>query len=131
MCRSRRELSNEYLLAKIGVDTPENEPLEVWEKIRFNIHSPPQKVVVGAQQQFNPDLTDRPQNPTETGSRNQTKAQLYAVVLLVGPKLNGRGSLRRKPADEVSFLSKGKTRNDQIMYDIVQENTFFSDQGAL
>ena len=26
MCRSRRELSNEYLLAKIGVDTAENEP---------------------------------------------------------------------------------------------------------
>ena len=33
LCRSRRELSNEYLLAKIGVDTAENEPLEVWAKI--------------------------------------------------------------------------------------------------
>ena len=33
MCRSRRELSNEYLLAKIGVDTAENEPLEVWGEI--------------------------------------------------------------------------------------------------
>ena len=33
MCRSRRELSNEYLLAKIGVDTAENEPLEVCGKI--------------------------------------------------------------------------------------------------
>ena len=30
LCRSRRELSDEYLLAKIGVDTAENEPLEVW-----------------------------------------------------------------------------------------------------
>ena len=29
MCRSRRELSNEYLLAKLGVDTAENELLEV------------------------------------------------------------------------------------------------------
>ena len=29
MCRSRRELSNEYLLAKIGVDTAENEPCKV------------------------------------------------------------------------------------------------------
>ena len=36
LCRSRRELSNEYLLAKIGVDTAENEPLEVWGEI-FNI----------------------------------------------------------------------------------------------
>ena len=30
LCRSRRELSNEYLLAKISVDTAENEPLQVW-----------------------------------------------------------------------------------------------------
>ena len=28
-CRSRQELSNVYLLAKIGVDTAENEPLKV------------------------------------------------------------------------------------------------------
>ena len=33
--------SNEYLLAKIGVDTAENEPLKVWRKIQFIIHSPP------------------------------------------------------------------------------------------
>ena len=26
LCRSRRELSNEYLLAKFGIDTAENEP---------------------------------------------------------------------------------------------------------
>ena len=26
LCRSRRELSNEYLLAKFGFDTAENEP---------------------------------------------------------------------------------------------------------
>ena len=33
--------SNEYLLAKIGVDTAENEPLEIW-LILFNIiHSCP------------------------------------------------------------------------------------------
>ena len=29
MCRSRRELSNAYLLAKIGVDTAEDEPCKV------------------------------------------------------------------------------------------------------
>ena len=27
LCRSRRELSNEYLLAKFGLDTAENEPI--------------------------------------------------------------------------------------------------------
>ena len=42
MCRSRRELSNEHLLAKIGVDTAENEPLEGWGKNQFIIHLPPQ-----------------------------------------------------------------------------------------
>ena len=41
LCRSRRELSNEYLLAKIGVDTAENEPVEVWGKnsIQYSIVS--------------------------------------------------------------------------------------------
>ena len=36
--------SNEYLLAKIGVDTAENEPPTVWRKmhfIYFIFHSPP------------------------------------------------------------------------------------------
>ena len=41
MCRSRRELSNEYLLAKIGVDTADNEPLEVCgeNSIQYSLHS--------------------------------------------------------------------------------------------
>ena len=48
LSRSRRELSfqidpnsNEYLLAKIGVDTAENEPLEVWgeNSIQYSIVS--------------------------------------------------------------------------------------------
>ena len=40
-CRSRQELSNEYLLANIGVDTAENEPLEVWgeNSIQYSLHS--------------------------------------------------------------------------------------------
>ena len=43
LCRSRRELSNAYLLAKIGVDTAEKEPLEVWgeNSIQYSLHSLP------------------------------------------------------------------------------------------
>ena len=39
--RSRRQLSNEYLLDEIGVDTAENEPLEVWgeNSIQYLLHS--------------------------------------------------------------------------------------------
>ena len=41
LCRSRRELSNAYLLANIGVDTAENEPLKVWgeNSIQYSLHS--------------------------------------------------------------------------------------------
>ena len=41
LCRSRRELFNEYWLEKIGVDTAENEPLEVWgeNSINYSLHS--------------------------------------------------------------------------------------------
>ena len=46
-CRSRQELSNEYFIAKFGVDTAENEPLKVhlifqpWISISFRA-APPQ-----------------------------------------------------------------------------------------
>ena len=51
LCRSRRELSNEYLLAKIGVDTAENEPLEVCGKIFNIIHwcAQPSRFFAGAE----------------------------------------------------------------------------------
>ena len=32
-CRYRQELSKEYLLAKVGVDTAENGPLDVCQKL--------------------------------------------------------------------------------------------------
>ena len=32
---------NDYLIAKFGVDTAENEPLQVWGVIQFNIQSCP------------------------------------------------------------------------------------------
>ena len=42
-------LQNEYLVAKFGFDTAENEPLKVWGLIQFNIQSSPcNEVVDGA-----------------------------------------------------------------------------------
>ena len=39
--RSHQELYDEYVLAKIGVDTAENEPLEIWgeNSIHYSLHS--------------------------------------------------------------------------------------------
>ena len=37
MCRSRRELSNEYLLANFGFDTAENEPCKSFPALRVQI----------------------------------------------------------------------------------------------
>ena len=34
-------LQNEHLVAKIGVDTAENEPLQIWMNIQFTIQFPP------------------------------------------------------------------------------------------
>ena len=36
-CRSRQELSNEYLLAKFGFDTAENEPFQVLILFHFRV----------------------------------------------------------------------------------------------
>ena len=42
LCRSRRELSNEYLLAKFGFDTAENEPCKVCPLSKYRSHQIPQ-----------------------------------------------------------------------------------------
>ena len=74
LCRSRRELSNAYLLAKIGVDTAENEPREVWgeNSIQYSLHSlevtPPRRLRPGtprkaARLQATPRRRSRPGTP--------------------------------------------------------------------
>jgi len=44
-CRARQELSHEYLLEKIGVDTAENEPLKVCQKLKIRQKYPKVKKV--------------------------------------------------------------------------------------
>ena len=41
LCRARQELSHEYLVATIGFDTAENEPLKVWRSLEVIYSSPP------------------------------------------------------------------------------------------
>jgi len=38
--RSRQKLSNEYLIAKFGSDTAENEPSKVWQKVVIQSYTP-------------------------------------------------------------------------------------------
>ena len=87
LCRSRRELSNEDLLAKIGVDTAENEPLEVWGKIIqyysfVSLHGP-----------------HRRQRPAHAGHGRDRRQTLAPCVLL-------RRGLRRRE-DELRALVPG------------------------
>ena len=90
MCRSRQELSNEYLLAKFGVDTAENEPLEVWGKIQFIFHLLPRSGIDPAQrpgaaaERMNPDSFANPrrynpQTPAAVVSRKRTEEDFVCV----------------------------------------------------
>ena len=49
MCRSRRELSNEYLPAKFGFDTAENEPSKVRALRNLNLNVKTSKPLFAAQ----------------------------------------------------------------------------------
>ena len=47
MCRSRRELSNAYLLANVGFDTAENEPCKVCpipQRVQQQVAHPPRRL---------------------------------------------------------------------------------------
>ena len=46
LCRSRRDVFNEYLVAKIGFDTEENEPCKVFGHLSDNRQSPDYFLVV-------------------------------------------------------------------------------------
>ena len=94
LCRSQRELSNEYLLDEIGVDTAENEPVEVCGKIQCTIHSPPR-----------PQHRFRPPGRRARGCLAGTAARLRGAVLSGlhqvlrgGIPLGRRGRGERKPA---------------------------------
>ena len=50
LCRSRRDVSNEYLVAKIGFDTEENEPCKVFGHLSNNRQSLQQLFGCGPQQ---------------------------------------------------------------------------------
>jgi hypothetical protein len=75
LCRSRRELSNAYLLAKIGVDTAENEPLEVWgeNSIHYSLHS-----LVASGRAFRPQVGGG--NAFEVNPRKKKKKKATIVT---------------------------------------------------
>ena len=74
LCRSRRELSNAYFLAKSGFDTAENEPCQVCPLPRnaaASVTSAPGALFRGA----GPAQRDRGRGglPAEGGSRDQAE----------------------------------------------------------
>ena len=79
-CRSRQELSNEYWLAKFGVDTAENEPLKVhlifqpWDLI---FTEPPRPVWL-AQTAQAPDVAAKPSK--DSGQKMEMLATQSGVV---------------------------------------------------
>ena len=88
MCRSRRELSNEYLLAKIGVDTAENEPLEVWgeNSMHYSLHS----------------LT-----AIQGKRKSRKKIGEVVVAILEDPPLGARGEGKSREAASVQARIEG------------------------
>ena len=94
MCRSRRELSNEHLLAKIGVDKAENEPLEVWGE-NYSIL-------------FIRVLTGESKQPAPAAScykykRHASSAEDMEVFLLVKPLLHCAHRGERVPETNVYY----------------------------
>ena len=87
MCRSRRELSNEYLLDEIGVDTAENELLEVLFNI-IQYYSFVSLAVTFETKKGVVALSTERRKASRRIRRNYEKTDLAAVVTGEGPNLN-------------------------------------------
>ena len=64
MCRSRRELSNAYLLPKFGLDTAENEPCKVCPIERAAVYSRPTRTTPRRGPAARPRAGSSPGRPT-------------------------------------------------------------------
>ena len=78
MCRSRRELSKAYLLAKFGFDTAENEPSEVCRE-NFPARSPAASA-------------RPPRTSAGKGRRAKRYRDVHGMKRLTGPKLPSQGA---------------------------------------
>ena len=68
-CRSRQELSNEYLIAKIRFDTAENEPLKVCQELTKRQNKARKNIGAGCVALPGlPDAEPAPSAPTPTPS---------------------------------------------------------------
>ena len=97
MCRSRRELSNEYLLAKFGFDTAENEPCKICPLSVYR--SPRYECTDSTDDMWS--ITYEGEPLYNTGNRAERKNKLP-------PKEWGRGQLAANgtaPVPSVSYIT--------------------------
>ena len=94
LCTSRRELSNEYLLAKFGFDTTENEPCEVLkfelsEMLNLNFEIP--KLLFATQ-------TGEQWLPASAAPVNDMRFEPSPLKLqILGVPVPGEGGLKKSP----------------------------------
>ena len=116
MFRSRRELSNEYLLAKIGVDTAENEPLEVWGKIFNIIHWCPYSRRAASRPAAATVGRPAPSTPGLDGGVTGLRVRLGAVPAGAGPYRN---------TFRIYIVFLFQRRQHQTVFEIRKDNSMF------
>ena len=143
MCRSRRELSNAYLLAKIGVDTAENEPLEDWgeNSIQYSLHSlglllaPPvvaQTMVTQGTRDQDKQAVDNEVN-ADIKAMNEDKDRVEEEEIRLKGKLQGKETDEATKAQErlataIASIKDSKNTEESVMRTFLYGLSFARDE---
>ena len=80
MCRSRRELSNAYLLAKFGFDTAENEPFQVCPLSAYRPpRSQPRNLLRDDEEEMAPPLGVKEEDAAKKAEKEEKKEEVDPI----------------------------------------------------